>query len=235
MRICTTLLSLLCSGIALLTSCSTLEKASLHGLNSGYYSTGPKGKTTKVYADVSEERIEIYPTANGRPDKAPYLRIPLQNPDSLPASPVKLKRQSLDIDITAILLKYRPSVNGQPPQLVTDLNIAMYAGWRFDNYTIQSRTDALGRRHYRISNFAYDIGIFAGPGTTPVNPFSTLNRTSNEYNGMTIQTGVAAFIESNMASFGLALGWDYLLNHDKAIWIYQTKPWVGFVVGIALN
>jgi hypothetical protein len=52
---------------------------------------------------------------------------------------------------------------------------------------------------------------------------------------MTIQTGVAAFIESNMASFGLALGWDYLLNRDKAIWIYQTKPWVGFVVGIALN
>lgn len=229
------MLSLLISGIALFTSCSTLEKAALHGLNSGYYRTGTKGNTAKVYVDVSEERIDIYPTIHGTPDKAPYLKIPLQNPDSLPATPVKLKRQSLDIDITAILLKYRPAVSGQPPQLVTDLNIAMYAGWRFDNYTIQSRTDALGKRHHRVSNFAYDIGIFAGPGTTPVNPFSTLNRISNEYNGMTIQAGVAAFIESNMASFGLALGWDYLLSRDKALWIYQTKPWVGFVVGIALN
>jgi hypothetical protein len=52
---------------------------------------------------------------------------------------------------------------------------------------------------------------------------------------MIIQTGIAGFIESNVASFGLAVGYDYLMNPDRKIWIYTNKPWVGFVVGIALN
>jgi hypothetical protein len=38
-----------------------------------------------------------------------------------------------------------------------------------------------------------------------------------------------------MASFGFAAGYDYLLSQDRKIWIYNNKPWVGFVVGIALN
>ena len=52
---------------------------------------------------------------------------------------------------------------------------------------------------------------------------------------MVIQGGFAGFIESNIASFGIAVGFDYLLSKDRQIWIYDGKPWIGFVVGIALN
>jgi hypothetical protein len=52
---------------------------------------------------------------------------------------------------------------------------------------------------------------------------------------MIIQTGIAGFIESNMASFGLGIGFDHLLNRDRDIWIYNKKPWIGFIVGIALK
>jgi hypothetical protein len=38
-----------------------------------------------------------------------------------------------------------------------------------------------------------------------------------------------------MASFGLATGFDYLLGSERNIWLYRNKPWVGFVVGLALN
>ncbi len=86
-----------------------------------------------------------------------------------------------------------------------------------------------------MRNHGFDFGFFAGPGTTLISPFTTRNQRSDEYNGMIIQGGFAGFIESNIASFGLAVGYDYLLSPDSEIWIYQNKPWVGLVVGVALN
>ena len=98
-----------------------------------------------------------------------------------------------------------------------------------------SKKDALGKSHQKISNIGYDFGFFLGPGTTMINPSTTNNKQVYEYSGMIIQTGFAGFLESNVASFGLSIGYDYLLNTDRKVWIYRNKPWVGFIVGIALN
>jgi len=223
--------------IGLLTSCNTLEKASLHGLNSGYYKL--KSDTIKaqgVYLDVTDEKIEVYHHIKRQPDKKQFLTIPLNTiTDSLIFNRMVFKKQSLDVDMTSILMKYRPSNYGLPAQLTTDLNIALYSGWRHDSYHITRKKDPLGKRYYKINNRGYDFGFFAGPGTTLISPFTTQNKKADEYSGMIIQTGIAGFIESNVASFGLAIGYDYLLNPDRKIWIYNNKPWVGFVVGIALN
>lgn len=70
----------------------------------------------------------------------------------------------------------------------------------------------------------YDYGIFAGSGVTPVNPFTTNNKTVNDYSGMIFQLGIAGFLESNIASFGLSVGFDHLLNSDREIWVYQNRP-----------
>lgn len=218
-----------------LVSCSTLDKASTHGFNSGYYTLDTGAQKKSIYVDVSEEKIDVYPLVNDQPDKAKQLVIPYENPDSVLSRSLKFKKQSLDIDITTILLKYRPGTEGMPDQLTSDLNLAMYLGWRHDRYTLKSKRDPLGKSTTKISTFGYDIGIFAGPGTAPINPFTTNNKTANEYNGMIFQTGIAAFLESEMASFGFATGFDYLLNSDSKVWIYNGKPWIGFVVGIALN
>lgn len=177
----------------------------------------------------------IYPLTNGQPDKQSSFILPLLKTDSLLLEPITLQKQSLDIDITSILLKYRPPVQGLPAQIHTDLNMALYAGWRYDYYYIKSHKDPLGKTYQKISSRGYDFGIFVGPGTTTLSPFTTRNRLDIEYNGIILQSGVAGFIESNLASFGLSIGYDYLLNRDRKIWIYRNKPWVGFVIGIALN
>lgn len=216
-----------------LTSCSTLEKASLHGFNSGYYTLGSGKDAKKVYADVSGEKIEVYNLTGGKVDKDIFMSV--SNPDSLPVSSLNFRKQSLDIDITTILLKYRPSVSGLPSQLTSDLNVSLYAGWRHGNYKILRTMDPLGKSNLKISNLGFDYGFFAGPGTTGINPFTTNSRTTDEYSGMIIQTGLAGFLETNFVSFGIAFGLDYLLNRDSDIWIYNNKPWVGFIVGIALN
>ena len=222
--------------IGVLASCNTLEKASLHGLNSGYYKLKSDNiKAQSVYLDVTNEKIDIYHHIKRQPDKKQFMTIPLNTADSLIFNPMVFKKQSIDVDITSIVLKYRPSVYGLPAQLTTDLNMALYVGWRYDYYHIMSKRDPLGRSYHKISNRGYDFGVFAGPGTTLISPFTTQNKKTDEYSGMIIQTGIAGFIESNVASFGLAIGYDYLLNPDRKIWIYNNKPWVGLVVGIALN
>lgn len=223
------------AGFAFFSSCSTLEEASTHGLTSGYYTKESGGNTQKVYVDITEQNINIYHRKGKYIDKNDLLTISTGISDSFQIIPFKLRKQSLDLDITTILLKYRPSVLNLPQQLTSDLNIAIYAGWRFDKYKIKSDTDPLNNRYTKISSLAYDFGFFAGPGTTSINGFTTNNRAVNEYSGMIMQTGIAGFLESNVASFGFSVGFDYLLNRDRRIWIYQNKPWLGVIIGVALN
>lgn len=222
--------------MGILSSCSTLEKASTHGLNSGYYQLKSENeKAQNVYLDVSNEQIDAYHHVKRQPDQQQFLTIDFNTTDSIPMKPLVLRKQSLDIDITSILLKYRPSVYGLPAQLTTDLNMALYAGWRHDYYRVTTQKDPLGRSYRKMNSRGFDVGIFAGPGATPITPFTTRNKRTDEYSGMIIQTGIAGFLESNVASFGFAVGYDHLMNPDRKIWIYQRKPWLGFVVGIALN
>ena len=204
--------------IALLASCNTLEKASTQGLNSGYYKLKSEDNNARnVYLDVKNEQIDVYHDIKQQPDKKQFLTITFNKTDSLILNPMVFKKQSLDIDITSILLKYRPSAYGLPSQLTTDLNMALYVGWRHDNFHIMSKKDPLGSSYHKISNWGYDFGVFAGPGSTLISPFTTMNKTTDEYSGMIIQTGIAGFIESNVASFGLAIGYAYLMNSDRKI------------------
>ncbi|MBP6183977.1 MAG: hypothetical protein KA479_03495 [Saprospiraceae bacterium] len=223
------------SSIVFFTSCSTLDKASVHGFTSGYYTLDVEKTMKNVYVDVTDEQIDVYHQLEKKPDKDKFLTARLNTSDSALLAPLTFRKKSIDIDMTTILFKYRPSVYGLPPQLTADLNVALYVGMRHDNYKIINKMDPLGKSYPKITNLGYDFGFFAGPGITPISSFTSNNRTSHEYSGMIIQMGVAGFLESNIASFGIAVGFDYLLNRDREIWIYTNKPWLGFVVGIALN
>ncbi len=230
---------LICSlviGSAFLYSCKIAEKAAVHGLNSGYYTLKEGNKIVKhAYLDITNEHIDVYQHPKQKSQLEKYLTIALDTADTVFSEPIVLKKQSLDMDITSILFKYRPSLFGLPAQLNTDFNLALYVGWRYDTYQIKSKKDPLGKIYQKIDDFGFDFGIFVGPGTTLISPFTTLNKRTDEYSGMIIQAGIAGFLESKMASFGLSIGYDHLMNTDRRIWIYQNRPWVGFVVGIALN
>ena len=219
-----------------LNSCGTLRQASLHGLNSGIYKLvdTPKNQN-KVYAEVGEDAISVHAIVNTTVDSVPLMKLPLGNAQSPIFQKIILKKQGLDLDFTSVLMKYRPSVSGLPAQLTTDLNLALYAGWRWDRYKLVNEKTPLGKYRCKISNRGYDVGFFAGPGATLISSFTTNGNRVDEYNGMIIQAGFAGFLETNVASFGLAVGFDHLLSPDRNVWIYNRKPWLGFVVGVALN
>jgi len=218
-----------------LNACSILERSSDHQFSSGYYKVKPaQNGHSRIYGTIESEQISIYASESDSGLKK-LKTLYLLDTGELCHYPMVFSKQSLDIDITTILLKYRPSIKGLPAQMSVDFNAAIYAGWRFDHYYIKSKTDPLGKCRYKTINRGFDFGIFAGPGTTVVNPFSTRGIVVDEYNGMILQYGLAGFLESDVASFGFAVGSDYLVGPDSKNWIYTHKPWLGFIVGIALN
>lgn len=222
--------------ICFFSSCTTLERASLHGLHDGFYTlTWDETEPREVYVEVFDDSIRSYPSTNHQPQVSEVFTIPLNEGGNIPFHRLTFKKQGLDIDISTVLMKYRPTIGELPAQLTTDLNLALYTGWRYDYFPVKQHKDPLGSNVVQIENRGFDFGIFAGPGTTLISPFTTRNRRSDEYNGMIMQAGLAGFIETNLASFGIAVGYDYLLSSDRSIWIYHNKPWVGFMIGVALN
>jgi hypothetical protein len=225
---------ILCS--FLLPSCSILEKASSHGFEGGNYTMKQAGKKNmSVYVESSENDINVYERYEEGVQPHSCLFIPQGIQDSVCHIPVKFTKQSLDIDITSVLFKVRPANSGIPLQLTADFNAALYMGWRYDTYSVRSKSTPLGQCDYSMINRGFDIGCFAGLGTTPVNPFFTSNKVDREYSAMILQYGLGAFLESSVASFGLSFGADHMLGPDRRQWIYQNRPWLGFIIGIALN
>jgi len=225
------LITLLC-----LSSCSIIEKSSTHEFNDGYYRISTDSfKNKKLYVSVNEDEI-IANTINesGVKESAPAFHFRLNDPNEF-AGKISFKKRSLDIDISSVLMKYRPSVYGLPAQLSTDFNLALYAGWRKDIYRIYEITTPAGSKKLKQSHRGFDVGLFAGGGNTLVGPFSTRSVVMDEYNGFILQSGIAGFLETGFASFGLAGGFDYLTGPNRKDWIYQRKWWLGFMIGIALN
>lgn len=221
--------------IILFSSCSVIEKTSIHGFESGFYHLkSAHNPVREVYIDISEEEFMLY-EKNENNLVMPLAQIPFSNFDSLYLYPTKFTKTGLDIDITSIPLKLRPPVYDLPMQMNVDFNVALYTGWRHDTYFIRSQISPIKKYNYSIVSRGYDFGLFAGLGSTAVGPFSTKNLISDEYSGMIIQFGLAGFIESSFASFGIATGYDYLVSPDRNLWIYNRKPWIGLIIGIALN
>ncbi len=223
-------------GIMAMCSCSVMERSVGHGFESGFYSAkSGVGAFQPVYLHITGDQIEGYALTERRQTSHQIFRIECADPDPSGAPDWKFRKRSLDIDITSNVFKFRPGLYRQPAQITTDFNAGLYAGWRQDTHIVGYRKDPLGQYLYDVKNRGFDVGIFAGPGIGAIDAFSTRNMAAYDYSALTIQYGIACFLESSFASFGLSAGFDHLFSSDRQIWIYQNKPWIGFIVGVAIN
>jgi len=223
--------------ILFFSSCSIIEKSSVHAFDDGFYRVSTDSfQNRKLYVSINEDEI-IGHSINHQPsyeEEQPAFHLTLNRPGQTTGK-VSFRKSSLDIDISSVLLKYRPSVYGLPAQLTTDFNLALYGGWRKDVYRIYYETSPAGTKKLKQNHRGFDVGLFAGAGNTLVSPFSTRSVVTDEYNGFILQSGIAGFLETGFASFGLAYGFDHLTGPNGKYWIYRRKPWLGFMIGIALN
>lgn len=216
---------LFCLGILTLFSCSTLKPFSDSDIESGYYELQQYDKSyTKIYLDVKEDSIAIIPIDKENKGLGPLTHVDGQ---------AFLKR-SFDIDVLAVPFKYRPSASEFPRQLVSDFNGNIYFGYRLDRYKTRIFQTPTGQEK-KIQHHAITIGTFGGLGTTSVSPWTTNYRTTDEYNGLVLTRGLSIMAGVNNLTFGVGVGWDYLTDRDKAIWIYQNKPWYGVTISLNIN
>lgn len=219
--------------------CTPFDKIYSHDFSDGYFKSKTlEKKPENVYLKLVDDSIAVYPVLNGRKsgliDTIDFYGTNLNSikPGSIFYNNTFIKT-SADIDLSTVLLKLRPAAGDVPPQLSTNINGVFYTGFRKDYFKLKSGFSKLNELSTFIRHTGFDFGLFAGIGITPVNSTVTMNRTIQEYDGIVFQKGFSVFATYENMSVGLALGFDNLLDHNKEIWVFNNKLWLGLVLGIA--
>jgi len=130
--------------------------------------------------------------------------------------------------------KYRPITQNLPRQLTTDFNGNVFFGYRIDRFRVHYEKTPVGIQKNR-NHRGITAGVFGGIGSTTISPWTTGNLGTDEYNGLVLSRGIATMVGINNLTVGVGIGWDYLTDRDKSIWIYQNRPWYGLTIGLNLN
>lgn len=209
-----------------LASCAIVRTSPKYQLGDDVYVLKQKGMPPqKVYVDAQPDTVLAF-----RPDDAETRTTPLPR-SGLDEYFIK---NSFDVDLTLIPFKYRPSQAGFPRQLNTEFCGSVFVGYRRDRFQVRFRKTPAGVRRETIHRAAA-IGVFGGVSSVFVSPWTTNYLTTDEYSGFAFTRGIAIQAGVNALTVGVGLGFDYLTDRDKSIWIYQNKPWVGLTLGINLN
>jgi hypothetical protein len=220
-------------------SCVSVDKIARHDFDSGYYMLTTEDKNhTDIYASYTGDSITVYPLIkieeNRTPDTSSFTGSSLKdiiNGNLLYKS--CFTNTTIDIDLTTVIMKFRPGRQGVPNQLNANLNAAIYTGYRKNFYKLIPEKTPLREAGSHIRQISIDGGFFAGIGITPVNPTVTSDGITQEYDGIVFQKGIASFLTFDNISVGLSIGFDNLLDKNKSIWIYNQKPYIGLMIGIA--
>jgi hypothetical protein len=205
-------------------SCSSLNNSPKYQLSDDDYDFRQSGrKYQRVFAYVEDDTMHIFKSIN---DLTPVL--------SDPAKDYFFLKRSFDVDIMTVGFKYRPGTVRLPRQLTNDFNGNVFVGYRLDRFKVSYfRTPATNKIKYK--HRAITGGGFFGLGASSITPWTTGNRTTDEYNGLILSRGAAVMVGLSTLTVGAGIGWDYLTDRDKNIWIYQNKPWYGLTIGLNLN
>lgn len=203
------------------TSCASLTNLQDSELTSGYYQYREAGaRPKKVYLNAEQDSVAILDadTKTPIPNRAGQV----------------FRKGSFDVDVLVVTFKVRPSAGNLPQQLTTDFNGNIFLGYRSDWFKSKYVNTPAGVVK-KLRNRSLTWGAFTGIGTSSVTPSTTRYQINDEYNGLIVSHGISAMAGVNKITVGLGVGWDYLTDRDKHVWIYQNKPWVGLTLSLNLN
>jgi hypothetical protein len=221
-----------------ITGCVPFDKIYSHDFSPGYFKLKSPGKEPEnIYIDLKDDSVLVYQFSGKRPllsDIELTKRVDINKiipGDYLYNS--SLVKASFDFDLSTVPVKFRPEQGDVPSQMNASVNGVLYAGFRKDFFKILTHTSELNETNSFVRQTGFDFGLFAGLGITMVNPTVTMNQTTQEYDGIVFQKGFAVFFTFENMSVGIGLGFDNLIDKNKNIWIYNQKPWIGIVLGVA--
>lgn len=226
--------------ITLLDSCLVLRENAKYNFNDGVYTT-KRFSNDKVYVlHVDEDTLAVFPIKE-YPDSTAIITAKRVN-----YTPVQRRfkdnkmvhtfyKPSADFDIMTIPLKYRPAEQPLPNQLTTNFNGALFGGYRIDAYRLKYKRTPLNVYKQNVHHIGYSGGLYLGIGSTLITPVVVRDPNFNlEYEGVILSSGVAVNMAVEKIAFGVAFGFDHLMDRYSSEWIYQGKPCMGFTLGLDL-
>jgi hypothetical protein len=210
--------------LLVLNACRSASNSPKYQLSDGRYEFKQgQGKYKKAGIYVIDDSVKIFLDEN---PKQPFIPEPFKDQF--------LIKRSFDVDVITVPFKYRSITAGLPRQLTTDFNGNVYFGYRVDRFRLRYKATPVGWRK-TYNHRGLTVGAFGGIGSTSVTPWTTNNQMTDEYSGFIFTRGLAVMAGINNLTVGLGIGWDYLTDRDRDIWIYQNKPWYGLTLGLNLN
>lgn len=221
---------LLLLALLLLSGCNAFRNHSKQNLEAGYFNQKSPTKN-QVYVFPTDTSIDIYTLSDS--SQKSILCLPnvslIQQPECI------LSQFSFDLDFLTFPIKFRPATGGVPAQLNSNVNGALYLGFRTDRFKINYDFTPVHFYHRSVFHLGFSVGAFAGIGNSYISSSFVSQNSPSEYDALVFSKGVAAIIGINRFTMGLTLGFDQLLDENKTVWIYQNKPWLGIGFGLNLN
>jgi hypothetical protein len=223
------------------TACKNISESAKYGLSNGYYEMRTENREKfSVFVYSSEDSLLAVNLKNKKQEEdlqnsQSQLFIFPETSTETPPPKYILNQYSFDLDVLAIPFKYRQPTKEMERQLITQFNGALYAGFRTDRFRIFYKKTPLRLATRNITHYGYSVGLFSGIGAESINPWVTQYQYAGEYEGLVWSKGIAVIVGINSITIGLGVGFDYLLDNNRKIWIYQNKPWLGLMLGLNLN
>ena len=222
--------------------CTVFTGTSEVFIEDGYYSAViQKDRKDKIYVEDLKDSMMIYlinledlPDASDKEVIKDTIVLPKKVAMDEYRS-ISFSKVSFDLDLLTFLFKYRPAQTNFPRQLNAEPNGVIFAGYRTDIFSVDYVPSVPGSLRQSVSHTGFSFGLFTGFGSTLMTPWVTSTEINKEYEGMVWSNGVAALLAVQNISIAMGVGFDYLLDGNREVWIYQNKPWFGFAVGINLN
>lgn len=215
-------------GSLFLASCAALKETARYEFVDDEYWYRQRGQEyIKVYvdADLQNDIIDIYPVDQEHRQEVPAV---IENKDQY------FVMKDLHLNIITIPFKLRPSIEGFPAQLNSNFNGEIFLGYRIDKFRRHFKSTPAGYKDEML-HWGISAGLFGGIGSSVIAPWTTSYQTMDEYNGLVLSRGFGVLGAVNRLNVGFAVGWDYLTDRDKNIWIHQNKIWYGLALGLNLN
>ena len=224
----------------MLSSCILLRENSKNGFNDGIYRKTRLGQKKVYVLNIGEDTITVIPIVKYKDSTVLLTKQRVnyteqQNKVKDNKLVHKYYRPSFDIDLMTITMKYRQATNNIPNQMNTNLNGALFGGYRIDEYNLNYERTPLNTYKQTVTHLGYSIGLYAGIGSTLINSSTLSQPVAIDYEGVVLLTGIAANLALERLTFGISFGTDRLLDKYNNDWIYEARPYWGFVVGLNIN
>lgn len=136
-----------------------------------------------------------------------------------------------------IPFKIRPKLNDSTKSAASNsFNVGITAGVKFTHNVYRKiYYEDSGKKtfsnHY-TKKISLSPGLFIGPAVIDLKASNTNNIVKKDRSVPGLTTGAFIVLGFNELNFGMSMGWDIGLDNTSKNWMYNKKPWIGFVLAI---